>query len=182
MEKTSAPNISPFKAYGMGDVITLQAAVLPLPKFENTLILFIPADTVQAIGGLKTRLLCCINQGEAFAAGFVAFGEGNAYLLLNKSKRLKYALEIGMEVNLQLRPHPDELGMPLPEVLAEILAQDEEAFRRYRGLAPGKQRYLAYDVAKLKSPDKQIERALHLMRNLKSCTEGKESFEALLRK
>ncbi len=164
------------------DKIHLRAAVLPLPKFANTLILFIPAHTVQAIGGLKTRLLCRINHGEAFTAGFVAFGEGNAYLLLNKQKRQQYGIEIGMELNLQLEPHPDELGMPLPEVLTEILAQDEEAHRRYCQLAPGKQRYIAYYVGQLKSTDKQIERALQLLGNLKSCAEGKESFETLLRK
>lgn len=166
----------------MEEIVSLQTAVLPLPKFENTLILFIPAASVQAIGGLKTRLLCRINGGVAFAAGFVAFGEGNAYLLLNKAKRQQYGLEIGMEVELQLQPHPDELGMPLPEVLAEILAQDDEAFRRYQAIAPGKQRYIAYYVGQLKDTDKQIARALHVLHNLKSCAEGKESFDALLKK
>jgi len=166
----------------MDEILTLQAAVLPLPKFENTLVLFIPAETVRAIGGLKTRLLCRIQGGEPFAAGFVAFGGGDAYLLLNKDKRQKYDLEVGMNAELRLQPHPDELGLPLPEVLAEILSQDDEAFRRFQGIAPGKQRYIAYYVGQLKSADKQIERALHVLRNLKSCAEGRESFAHLLRK
>jgi len=162
--------------------IDFQAAVIPLPKFANTLVLFIATEYVQNIGGLKTRLLCSIAGGPAFAAGFVAFGGGDAYILLNKEKRQQYGLEVGMDITLSLQPHPDELGMPLPEVLVEILAQDDEAFRRYRAIAPGKQRYIAYYVAQFKSTDKQIERALHVLRNLKSCAEGKESFEALLRK
>jgi len=166
----------------MEDTLSFQAAVVPLPKFENTLILFIAAEYVQAIGGLKTRLLVNIAGGEPFSAGFVAFGGGDAYILLNKEKRQKYGLEIGMDVTLTLQPHPDELGMPIPEVLAEILAQDDEAFRRYQGIAPGKQRYIAYYVGQLKSTDKQIERALHVLNNLKSCAEGKESFAAMLRK
>lgn len=166
----------------MEESVSLTSAVLPLPKFDNTLVLFIPSSTVQALGGLKTRLLCSINGTAPFAAGFVAFGQGNAYILLNKAKRQQFGLEAGMEVSLQLSPHPDELGMPLPEVLAEILAQDEEAFRRFQNIAPGKQRYIAYYVGQLKSTDKQIERALQVLTNLKSCAEGKESFEALLRK
>lgn len=166
----------------MEELIRFRAAVLPLPKFENTLVLFIPAEIVQNIGGLKTRLLCSIAAGPSFAAGFVAFGEGNAYLLLNKEKRQKYGLEAGMKVELTLQPHPDELGMALPEVLAEILAQDDEAFRRFQGIAPGKQRYIAYYVGQLKSTDKQIDRALHVLRNLKSCAVGQESFAHLLRK
>ncbi|MGZ4056577.1 MAG: YdeI/OmpD-associated family protein, partial [Bacteroidia bacterium] len=58
--------------------------------------------------------------------------------------------------------------------------QDEEGMRRFKMLTKGKQRYIIYYVAMVKSSQKRIDRAILLITNLKKTKEGKESFREML--
>ena len=72
--------------------------------------------------------------------------------------------------------------MEIPVVMAEIFKQDKEAKRRFDLLTPGKQRYVIFYVAGVKSTQLRVYRAMLLLGNLKKLPEGKEAFRAMLGK
>jgi hypothetical protein len=126
------------------------------------------------------RLLCKINNYEAFQCGLVALGEGDGYISVNKKRMKDYKLKPGDEVHVLLTKDKSEFGMEVPVELQELFNQDYEGYRRFCLLTPGKQRYIIHYVSSVKSTHLRIDRALLLINNLKSLREGKESFRAIL--
>ena len=61
-----------------------------------------------------------------------------------------------------------------------MIEQDPEAALRFEMLSAGMQRYILTYVGAVKNPDKRIERAILLMRNLVQQQEGQESFREML--
>ncbi len=151
--------------------------------YLNTYYLFIPATVVQQIGGIAgKRFVCTVNHKVSYQSGLVALGEGEAYICIN-TKRLKEAgAALGDTVHLQLVPDKSEYGFDVPEELQEVFNQDPEGENRFKQLTPGKQRYIIYYVAGVKSPQLRVERALLLIGNLKKLPHGKEEFRAMLGK
>jgi uncharacterized protein YdeI (YjbR/CyaY-like superfamily) len=85
-------------------------------------------------------------------------------------------------VEVELKKDSSKYGMEVPEELKELLLQDSEGNRRFNLLPPGKQRYIIYYVAGVKSTQLRINRAIRLIENLKKTKEGKESFREILHK
>lgn len=143
----------------------------------------VPAEVVEQLGGkFKVRLLCTINDKLSFQTGLVALGGGAGYINVNNKRLKQLGLAIGTEVQISLEPDNSEFGMEVPEELSELLAQDDEGKRRFDLLPPGKQRYIIYYVAGVKSSQLRIDRALLLINNLKQLPLGKESFREMLGK
>ena len=82
---------------------------------------------------------------------------------------------------VELVPDESEFGMPVPEELDELFAQDEEGFRRFCGLSPGKQRNIIHFVSSVKNSQSRIDRALKLINNLKLLPEGKEKVSEIFK-
>jgi uncharacterized protein YdeI (YjbR/CyaY-like superfamily) len=95
-------------------------------------------------------------------------------------KKLK--VQEGDTVSVSLAKDESKYGMSLPVEMIEILKQDKEAKRRFDMLTPGKQRYIIFYVAGVKTPQLRIDRAMLLLGNLKNLPEGKEEFRAMLGK
>lgn len=143
--------------------------------------LLIPAEIVHYFGGkFSVRLLCRINEFEAFQCGLVSLGKGEAYISINKKRMKAYNLVDGDIVEVVLELDESEYGMTMAEELEEILFQDEEGYKRFQNLSPGKQRYIIHYVNAVKSSQLRIDRALLLINNLKNLPEGKESFRGML--
>ena len=143
--------------------------------------LLIPAEIVQYFGGkFNVRLLCRINEFEAFQCGLVSLGKGEAYISINKKRMKSFNLVDGDIVEIVLELDESQFGMVVPEELVEVFAQDSEGYTRFQNLAPGKQRYIIYYVNSVKSSELRIKRALLLINNLKNLPEGKESFKGML--
>lgn len=143
----------------------------------------VPAEIVQQFGGkFKVRLLCTINDKLTFQGGLVALGGGTGYISINNKRLKQLGVQSGDEVQVKLEPDESEFGMEIPEELTEIFNQDDEGKRRFDMLPPGKQRYILYFVAGVKSSQLRIDRALLLINNLKQLSIGKESFREMLRK
>lgn len=143
--------------------------------------LHIPARIIKAMGGtFSKRLICTVNGELSFQGGFMALGNGDAYISINKSRMKKLGIQKGDEVLLQLKADSSEYGMEMPEELSELLKQDTEGNRRFHALTPGKQRYIIQYVNTVKSSDLRINRAVLLISNLKKSKEGKESFRQML--
>lgn len=145
--------------------------------------LFIPADLLKKLGGIKSgRWICSIENLEPFQCGLVSLAEGCAYITVNKTRMNKLKLKTGDEVDVKLVKDNSEYGLEMCEELKTLLEQDAEGKIRFDKLKPGMQRYIIYYVSQVKNPQLRIDRALLLITNLKQSAEGKETFRALLGK
>ena len=100
------------------------------------------------------------------------------FININKAIRDKLKLREGMPVEAALRKDNSEYGLPMPEELAELLAQDEEGDQYFHALSAGKQRTLLYIVGQPKTSDTRLRRALVVVDFLKVHS-GKLDFKAL---
>lgn len=145
--------------------------------------IYVPANMVENLGGLKGgRLLCTVNGTVSFQCGLMSLSEGAAYVTINKVRMKQLKLQTGDQVHVQFKKDESEYGMDVCEELQELLNQDDEGKARFNKLTPGMQRYIIYYVAQVKSPALRLNRAILLIGNLKQLTEGKETFRAMLGK
>lgn len=150
-----------------------------LPKLRLHHII-VPADIVDEVGGIGTRLLCSVNGENEFHAGMVALGGGDAYITINKKRMKAYGIVRGDEVEVKIRLDESKYGMEMPEELEALLEQDDEGRERFETITPGQQRYIIYYVSQVKNSQKKIDRAIMLINNLKSLPEGEFDFRKLL--
>ena len=157
----------------------------PLDKHDSSLgwfyIVFIPADLIPKLGKEKSpRVKATFNDSEVAHISVKSRGE-ERYLVVNSELRKKLKLEKGMPVHLRLEEEKSEYGMPMPEELALMLAEDEMANHHFHQLTPGVQRSLIYLVLKIKSVDARIRKALAIVEHLNEY-DGKLDFKALMAK
>jgi|GEM_PF-1521543 len=144
-------------------------------------VFLVKADDVQEL--LKreknaARILFSINGKGRIPRALLPGGNGQYFLLLNKEICKQYELEPGEEVILGIEPDDSAYGMPLPEELAELWAVDEEAYRVFHLMTPGKQRSLIYRIAKPKGAATRIKKAVQISEYLKSVA-GKLDYKEL---
>ena len=123
------------------------------------------------------RVVCIVNGLAKINSALMPLGEGS-YIMVNKATREKLKLKEGDEVTLELEKDTSEYGMPMPESLQVMLDQDELGCKYFHALTLGKQRSLIYIVSKVKSIDKQINKALAILDHLKD-VHGKLDFRML---
>ncbi len=141
----------------------------------------IPQKIVKKLGRkFAIRLLCTVNNSLTFQCGLVALGDGNGYISVIAKRMKQLGIKFGSKVSVELKKDDSKYGMPIPEELAELLAQDKEGVKRFKLLPPGKQRYIIYYVSMVKSTQLRIDRAILLIENLKQLPIGKESFREML--
>jgi hypothetical protein len=148
----------------------------------NGFYLEVPADVIDHFGTFKMRVVCTVNNKLSFQTGLMALGNGNGYVNISTARLKKLGLRLKDEVTVTLKKDESKYGMPMPEELKELLAQDEEGMRRFKMLPLSKQRYILYYVNGVKNPQLRIDRAILLITNLKKTKEGKESFREMLGK
>jgi hypothetical protein len=133
-----------------------------------------PAVLKKLKDGIKTRLLCTVNGKLQISWGLMPLAGGHAFIMLSKKRMKELDVRLHDKVTLELIPDESEFGMPVPEELTEVFAQDDEGFRRFLKLSPGKQRNIIHYVNGVKNTQLRIDRALKLINNLKMLPEGKE--------
>lgn len=124
------------------------------------------------------RVVCTLNEVHQYQCALTPIGEGQWVILVNKALQKKLRLGVGSEVRASLCADTSEYGLPMPEELVEVLAQDALAKTLFEALTPGKQRTLLYIIGQPKQVDKRIERALAISNHLKS-QKGKIDFKVL---
>ena len=121
---------------------------------------------IDELGKEKTsRVKVTFNQMEVAHISVKSRGE-ERYLVVNASLRKKLNLDEGEPVHVRIEAEKSEYGMPMPEELALMLAEDERANIYFHELTPGKQRSLIYLVSQLKSVDARIRKALGIIEHL----------------
>ncbi len=125
-----------------------------------------------------SRILVNINGQGQISCALMPNGKGDYFITVSKEVRKRFGLELGDEVALIISPDDSEYGMPLSEELVELWAVDEEAYRVFHLLTPGKQRSLIYQIAKPKGAATRIKKAVQISEYLKSVN-GKLDYKEL---
>ena len=124
------------------------------------------------------RVICNINQQHAFPCALMPSGSEGYFILINQQIRKKLTLQVGQRLQVELKKDASEYGMPIPEELKEIMAQDPEGSHFFHLLSLGKQRSLLYMIGKIKSENLRMERSWLLINYLKQ-SKGKLVFKEL---
>lgn len=155
-----------------------------LERFNSNLWHFhipVPPQVAQRfLKAKKTRVTCSINGSEAFHAAILSAGNGNHFINVNKKLRDALKLKEGTAVQVSLSEDDSEYGMPMPEAMEAVLAQDDAGNAVFQSLTPGKKRTLLYIVGLPKNVDLRIKRALVILEHLKQ-TQGKIDYKELNR-
>ena len=113
------------------------------------------------------RVICLLNGSLEYQCAMLHRGDGSYLITVNKKIRDKFKLKEGSLLQVSLRKDHSEYGLPMPEELEELLAQDEEGKRFFAALTPGKIRTLLYIVGQPKTSDTRLKRALAIVEHLK---------------
>ncbi len=124
------------------------------------------------------RVVCTLNKTVEMQCAIMSAGDGVYFILVNKKIRDQLKLKEGSKVEVQLEKDESEFGLPFPEELAEVLAQDKAGKKYFDQLTPGKQRNIIYIAGQVKNPDLRIQRAMVLVEHLKQ-NKGKINFKQL---
>lgn len=130
---------------------------------------FLVPDVVARIfiDGNARRVVCVLNENTKYQCALLPKGDGSFLITVNKKIRDQLGLKPGSKISVSLCKDESEYGLPMPEELAEVLAQDEVGSRLLHALTPGKIRTLLYIVANVKDPEKRIGRAIAVVEHLK---------------
>ncbi len=140
--------------------------------------LILEADWVSELLTIgNRRILCSIKGAPAIHAALMP-SRGQYFILVNKQLRSKLGLVPGQTVPITLEKDASEFGMPVPDELVEVFAQDESAYSHFMALTPGKQRALLHLVGKIKNTDSRIRKALAICHHLNE-SNGKLDFKRL---
>ena len=132
----------------------------------------------QLIEGKNRRVVCHIDQKISFQGGLMPDGKGDYYITLSKEKRKELDVGVGEEINVRLEKDESKYGIPVPEEMEALLEMDEEGSKYFHALTLGKQRSLLYIVAKPKTSDTRLRKAVVIIDYLKF-TKGKLDFKEL---
>jgi len=112
------------------------------------------------------RLICTVNGKVKTHCALLSKGDGTYYVMVNKTTQKALGIRMGEQLSISLEEDNSKYGMPLPEEMEEIMAQDSEIDRLFHSLSPGKQRSLLYIIGKPKTSDSRIKKALLISRYL----------------
>lgn len=140
----------------------------------------VPKAIVEDMGGFGARVLCSINGNEHIHSGIMGKGDGDGYIIINKTNQKKWGIGANDELEATIETDTSKYGMEVPEELEALLEQDREGAEAFDAITPGRQRFIINHVDGVKSSQKRIDRAIMLIENLKSMPEGPFSHRHLL--
>lgn len=114
------------------------------------------------------RVICTINKLLTLHAAILYSKNEGYYIYLGKKHFEKLGVPLNSTISVIITKDYTPFQFEFPESLQAALSQDEEAEKIFLSLTDGKKRSLAYLIQQVKSTDKQIERSLKILDNLKS--------------
>lgn len=130
----------------------------------------------------KRRVICRVNDEVSWHAALMPDGIGGYFININKEIRKQLDIHESEEVHVRLEKDESPYGMPVPDEMAELFAQDEEGNHYFHSLTIGKQRSLLHMVGKAKGADTRMKRAIVIIEYLKDSKgrlDGKELRDAM---
>jgi hypothetical protein len=130
------------------------------------------------LAGNDRRVVCTLNGSLEFQCALMPKGDGHFFININKKIREQLKLQEGSQVEVMLLKDESAYGLPMPEEMAEVLAQDALGNQYFHALPPGKQRNLLYIAGQPKTSEVRLKRAVVLVEHLKANL-GKVIFKQL---
>lgn len=124
------------------------------------------------------RVVCRLNDRVEYQCALLPFGDGKLVITVNKKIQTQLKLQEGSVLQVSLRKDESEYGLPMPEELKELLAQEDEGNRYFHALTPGKIRTLLYIAGQPKNSETRLRRAIAIVEHLKK-TQGKIDYKLL---
>ena len=153
-----------------------------LEKFEGRLYeqhVKVPEDVVSFYKEKEVkRFIAQLNDGDQFPCAILSAGTDGKYLIVSNDLKRSNNLTIGDEIIVRIEPDNSKYGMSLPIELEELLSQEPDFELYFDKLTPGKQRALIFQVSKLKSERKRVEKSVIISRYLVE-QQGKLDFRDL---
>ena len=135
----------------------------------------VPQEAAEGFGGKSgVRLVCTLNGRTEYSCALLFQRVGTFYVYVGGKAKKAEGLNLGESVRVSLRRDESRYGMPMPEELAEVLAQDPEGDAGFHGLTPGRQRTLIFYVSSARSVDTRIARAIEAVDKAKVEAAGKK--------
>ena len=156
--------------------------ITSVDKFKDSAIwafhIDVPLEIAECLNKPNRRVLCSINDTPPFHAALMHDGQGGYFINLNKQLMKKNHLREQDEIRVTLEKDNSKYGIFTPDFFEELCYQDPEASDFFHALTIGKQRSLLHIIGKLKSKQKQLEKALIVFDYLKS-SNGELDYRAL---
>ena len=111
-------------------------------------------------------------------AALMPRGDGRYYITVNRENFKKLALPVGQEFDVEMIADESEFGMPVPSELTEAFDLFPEGKAFFDSFTKGKQRSLIYIVAKPKTSETRIKKAVMIMEYLEYC-QGKLDYKEM---
>lgn len=121
----------------------------------------------QFLYGTDRRVLCTVDEKESYQCAILHYKKGIPVISVNKKVRDSLHKTFGDEISVVLKKDTTKYGLPLPEELKEVFAQDSAGKKIFHALTLGKQRTLLYIIGNVKDSEKRIHRSLVIVRHLK---------------
>ncbi|MGH1435281.1 MAG: DUF1905 domain-containing protein [Lewinella sp.] len=140
----------------------------------------VPADVTAAFlaSPTKKRVVCILNGQDPHQCALTPIGDGVYVIKVNQGRIKKLALEEGKTIVTELFPDDSKYGLPMPEEMAAVLAEDPEGDKVFHALSAGKLRTMLYVVSQGTDSDDRIWRAVQVIEHIKK-RNGKIDFKAL---
>lgn len=122
--------------------------------------IIVPEDIMDHFKGTDRRVICTVNNSHQQHCALLGNGDGRFFVMFNKAFRKKYDINSGDEVLVKIWKDESKYGMAEPDFFEELCFQDPVASRIFHDLTAGKQRTLLHLIIKVKSEEKQLEKAL----------------------
>lgn len=92
--------------------------------------------------------------------------KGGHFILTNKEKMKACNIKMDVDLILEFEPNLSKLGVEHPDCLLQVFDSNPEVKSYFEKLTPGKQRALIYIVAKVKSPEAKMKKAMAIGHHL----------------
>ncbi len=122
----------------------------------------------QLISKNSRRVVCTINHTITIHCALMHDGSGGYFININKDLQKQLKITRGDALTIELVADNSKYGMPMPEEMEELLAQDEEGAQLFHALTPGRQRSLLHVIGKPKNSDIRLNKALVVIDYLKA--------------
>ena len=126
----------------------------------------------------QKRVVAVFNEIETTHTALIAHSDGFHFINVNQSIHKKIGATLGKSLHIKLNEDTSDYGIVVPIEFEELIYQDSEGDRYFHQLTPGKQRSLIYIIAKPKSSELRITKAVIILNYLKS-SQGKLDFKEL---
>lgn len=134
----------------------------------------VPGDIADVLGAAGVRRVLGTMEGPGASADFnlalLGKRDGPRHLMVSRARMRALGAEPGSTVGVEMRPDPSPDDVPIPDELADALADNPAAAERFAAMTPGKRRSLVHHVTGAKRADTRIDRARDLAHKLATHT------------